>query len=275
MRIAFKSAFFLFFLIFYVDGLFSTHKVRQNTINVYDVVVYGGSSGGVMAAVRAARMGKSVILIEPTNHLGGMTTSGLGFVDANKPKLIGGLAYEYFHRVWQCYQNDSAWVWELKCEIPDQHGPYDPSLQAIWTLEPHVAENIFNQMVQEQTIVVLKKQRLNQIKGLVYRNRKIAALVLESGMKIRGRMYIDATYEGDLLAAANVSYIVGREPNALYNEKYNGVQYNISATSPLTRISPYKSPVILQVAFCLMFIPSKCFKGREIHCFRLMDIACA
>src|SRR5438874_13773334 len=81
---------------------------------IYDVVVYGGNSGGVMAAIQVARMGKTVALIEPSKHLGGMTSGGLGWVDVGEPKTIGGLGREYFHKVWIYYQNEANWKWEKK-----------------------------------------------------------------------------------------------------------------------------------------------------------------
>ncbi len=231
---------FLLVIIFiFPQGVFSIQSKYQHPPGVYDVVVYGGSSGGVMAAVQAARMGKSVILIEPSKHLGGMTSSGLGFVDANKPRLIGGLTREYFHRVWFHYQKNSNWVWEPKHDIPDQHGPYNSADQVMWTVEPHVAEMTFCKMIQELDIVVLMKQRINRAQGVIKKGEQIVSLLLESGLQIRGRVFIDASYEGDLMAAAAVSFVVGRESNAEYNEKYNGVQYNISPTSPLLKIDPF------------------------------------
>ena len=207
-----------------------------------DLVIYGGSSCGLIAAVQAARMGKSVIVIEPTKHLGGMTSNGLGWVDANKHQLIGGLTKEYFHRVWEYYQNDSAWIWEPKHPLSDQRGPYNPASLLMFVLEPHVAEKIFNDMVDDEKIAVLLEQRLDLSKQTLNKHNKISAIYLESGLKIRGQIFIDASYEGDLMAAAGVSYTIGRESNALYNEIHNGIQYNINPQSPLVKISPFTIP---------------------------------
>ena len=104
----------------------SSESNPQKKMEVYDIVVYGGTSGGVMAAVQAARMGKKVVLIEPGVHLGGLTSGGLGWVDVGNPKTIGGLAREYFHRVWKHYQDDAAWKWEKKHKMQGQHAPLAP-----------------------------------------------------------------------------------------------------------------------------------------------------
>ena len=121
-------------------------------MDVYDIVVYGGTSGGVIAAVQAARMGKTVALIEPGLHLGGLTSGGLGFVDVGKPETIGGLAREYFHRVWKYYQDDTAWKWEKKHEMPGQHAPLAPQDETMWIVEPSLAERLFDQMATEANV---------------------------------------------------------------------------------------------------------------------------
>ncbi|QJB30764.1 FAD-dependent oxidoreductase [Chitinophaga oryzae] len=208
--------------------------------DAYDVVVYGGTSGGVMAAVQAARMGRTVALIEPGKHLGGLTSGGLGWVDVGDPKTIGGLAREYFHRVWKHYQDDAAWKWEPKHKMAEQHAPLPPDDQTMWIVEPSVAERLFDQMAEEARVTVVKNERLDRRTGVKMKNGKITAVTMESGRVFQAKMFIDATYEGDLMAAANVSYVVGREPNSRYREVNNGIRPLPAAGRFPDGIDPYR-----------------------------------
>jgi len=167
----------------------------------YDVVVYGGTSGGVIAAVKVARMGKSVVLIEPGRHLGGLSSGGLGATDIGNKQAIGGMSREFYRQVGAAYGQDEA-----------------------WTFEPHVAEEVFNSLVRAAKVPVVFGERLDLSDGVKKNGTRVAAIVMESGRTFRGRMFIDATYEGDLMAKAGVSYRVGREGNAVYGETLNGVQ---------------------------------------------------
>ncbi len=204
----------------------------------FDIVVYGGTSAGVTAAVQAARMGKTVVLIEPGKHLGGLTSGGLGWVDVGNPQTIGGLAREYFHQAWQHYQDDAAWKWEKKRKMGGQHAPLPPNDQTMWILEPSVAERLFDQMAGEAKVTVVRNERLNRKTGVKQEGRKIVSIAMESGRVFHARMFIDATYEGDLMAAAGVSYFVGREPNSRYKETINGVRPDPLA-GRLPKIDPY------------------------------------
>jgi hypothetical protein len=195
----------------------------QDRIDVYDIIIYGGTSSGVIAAIQAARMGKSVAVIEPGKHLGGLTSGGLGWVDVGNPNTIGGLTREYFHRVWKHYQDEDAWKWEKKREMSGQHAPLPPDDQTMWILEPSVAERLFDQMANEVNVSIVRNERLNRENGVKMEGEKIVSIGMESGRVFQARMFIDATYEGDLMAAAGVSYTVGREPNSQYNETINGI----------------------------------------------------
>jgi hypothetical protein len=190
----------------------------------YDIVVYGGTSGGVMAAVQAARMGKTVALIEPGGHLGGMTSGGLGLVDVGNPGTIGGLGREYFHHVWAHYQDDANWTWEKRRKLPEQHGPLPADDQTMWIVEPAIAERLFDGMAAEAKVEVVRHERLERKHGVTMAGQRIVSIAMESGRLFEGRMFIDATYEGDLMAAAGVSYVVGREGNARYQETLNGIR---------------------------------------------------
>lgn len=193
----------------------------------YDVVVYGGTSSGVMAAVQACRMGKSVVIVCPDKHLGGLSSGGLGWTDTGDKSVIGGLAREFYHRVWRHYQHDAAWRWESR-ESYGNKGQGTPAMdgefRTMWIFEPHVAEAVFEEYVREYAIPLHRDEWLDRENGVVKEKGRIESITMLSGNTYRARMFIDATYEGDLMAAAGVSYHVGREANAVYGETINGVQ---------------------------------------------------
>jgi hypothetical protein len=196
----------------------------------YDVVIYGGTSAGVMAAVQAKRMGKTVIIVAPDKHLGGLSSGGLGFTDTGNKAVIGGLAREFYHRVWQHYDEASAWTWQQKSEYGNkgQGTPaVDGAQRTMWIFEPHVAEKIFEDLVRENALTVLRDEWLDRARGVKKDGARIAAITMLSGKSFVGKMFIDATYEGDLMAAAGVSHHVGREANAVYGETLNGVQVGV------------------------------------------------
>lgn len=186
---------------------------------LYDVVVYGGTSGGVAAAVQVRRMKKSVLLIEPSEHLGGLTSGGLGATDIGNKVAIGGLSREFYRRIKAHYQENAAWNWEAK-EKYLRGGQED----AMWTFEPHVAEQIYRELVCEHDVEVVYGERLDLKRGVRKESGRIVSLQMESGKQVRGCYFIDATYEGDLMALAGVQYTVGREANVTYKETLNGVQ---------------------------------------------------
>ncbi|HSW87386.1 MAG TPA: FAD-dependent oxidoreductase [Rhabdochlamydiaceae bacterium] len=217
---------FIYCLLGLIVGIINQASAIVN--DVYDVVIYGGTSAGVIAAHQVSRMGKTVALIEKSHHLGGMTTSGLGYIDVNNAQRVGGLTQEYFHRVWRYYQNDSAWIWEAKHPMKGQYGNPWFDEEMMWVVEPHVAEQIFTDMIHAAGIHVAFGERLDRKHGVVKSGQRIVKITMESGRSFSGKMFIDATYEGDLMALADVSYIVGREPNSRYNEIYNGLKPNFN-----------------------------------------------
>ncbi|MDR3229032.1 MAG: FAD-dependent oxidoreductase, partial [Puniceicoccales bacterium] len=195
-----------------------------------DIVIYGGTSAGIAAAVQAKRMGKSVIIVEPTERIGGLTTGGLGATDIGNKRVIGGISREFYKAVRKHYADPAAWKWQ-------KPGTYKSSGQAataqgeeaMWTFEPSVALKIYEDWVRRDGIEVVRRERLQRSSaGVVFagggNGRRLAAIRTESGREFRGKMFIDATYEGDLLALSGVSYTVGREANAQYGETLNGVQ---------------------------------------------------
>ena len=207
----------------------------------HDIVVYGGTSAGVSAAVAAARAGRSVVLIEPTQHLGGLSSSGLGATDIGNKRAIGGIAREFYRRVRSHYDDRAAWKWERRDEFAG-HGQRSDE-DASWTFEPHVAEKVFEDLIAQQRIEVVRGERLDLQRVVTVVDRRIRAIEMESGRRFEGSYFIDATYEGDLLARAGVSYHVGREANSRYGETLNGVQSaNATKHQFRQRVDPYVRP---------------------------------
>lgn len=190
--------------------LLSLASFAADTVET-DVCIYGGTSGGVAAALQAARAGKSVALVEPYRHLGGMTASGLSAVDIGDPRSVGGIAREYFTRLVARYGKTLNW----NSEYVNTGGAY--------SIEPHTAELVFNEMLQDAKVSVFYNAKLSSVrKG----GPRIAEMHTEDGRIFRAKMFIDTTYEGDLMAAAGVSYTVLREGNAKYGERLNGIHYH-------------------------------------------------
>jgi FAD-dependent oxidoreductase family protein len=178
----------------------------DNNVNTqYDVIVYGGTASGVMAAVAAAREGLKVAILEPKQHLGGMVSGGLSATDVGRKSVIGGYVKELYRRAGSYYQ------------VPAKDS-------IAWFPEPHVAEKMINDMVKEANVAVFFKHRLKEKGGVKKENGKIAAITMENGAVFTAPVFIDATYEGDLMAFAGVSYAVGREAQSLYNEYSAGIR---------------------------------------------------
>jgi len=192
-----------------------------------DIIIYGGTSAAITAGVQAVRMKKSVIIVSPDKHLGGLSSSGLGFTDTGDKSVIGGLAREFYHRVYLHYQNNTAWQWQKK-EAYGNKGQGTPAMdgsnRTMWIFEPHVAEQIMEDFVKEYRLTVHREQFLDRKNGVSMNKANISSITTLSGRKYIGKAFIDATYEGDLMAAAKVSYHIGREANATYGETWNGVQ---------------------------------------------------
>jgi hypothetical protein len=207
----------------------------------FDIVVYGGTSGGVAAAVQAARMGKSVVLIEPGKHLGGLTSGGLGATDIGNKAAIGGIAREFYQRIRKHYDEEASWKYEKKADFKGTG--HDAKEDTAWTFEPHVAEKVFNDLVKEHKVVVVFSQRLDLKNGVKMDGTRIVSVTMESSENYAGKVFIDATYEGDLMAKAGVSYHVGREANKTYGETLNGIQVkNATHHQFVKKIDPYVKP---------------------------------
>ncbi len=182
-------------------ALLGTLSMAPASVVNSDICVYGGTSGGVMAAVAAARLGKSVALVVVNNHVGGMSSGGLGVTDRGNTASIGGLAAEFYSRVGQAY------------------GATNP----VYFFEPHVAENTFLQMLAGAVVPIYTNQ---QLASVTLSNLVIQQLTMADGTIYRAKEFIDTTYEGDLMAMAGVSNTVGREAAATYGESLAGVTVN-------------------------------------------------
>ncbi|MCB1020061.1 MAG: FAD-dependent oxidoreductase [Acidobacteria bacterium] len=186
-----------------------------------DLVVYGGTAGGVATAVSAAREGLDVILLEPRDHLGGMLTGGLSESDIGKREVLGGIALEFFWRVGQAYQ-----VSRQRNEVA-------------WNFEPHVGEQVLREMLQQAGVRVLYRHRLREKGGVRKQGLRVAAITTEDGTQFEAKVFADCSYEGDLMAQAGVRYTWGRESTAEYGESLAGVRDRTPKHQWLVDVSPY------------------------------------
>ena len=182
----------------------------------YDLVVYGGTSAGVVAAVQAAGMGKSVVLIEPGKNLGGLSAGGLGDTDIGNKAAIGGLSHEFYRKLGRHYGKPEA-----------------------WRFEPGVAAREFNALIEQAKVPVFFGQRLAAVRK---EGARITEITTQKGDTFSAKMFIDATYEGDLMAKAGVAYVVGREANSVYGESLNGIRSTTPMHQFIVPVDPYVKP---------------------------------
>ena len=214
----------------------------------YDLVIYGGSPAAITAAVKAKDMGLEPVIVSPKTHLGGLSVSGLGFTDSGNTSAIGGLAREFYRRIYRAYQDPSAWRWQKKEDftaVGQGTKAMDDAERTMWTFEPHVAESVFAAWLAEKGVKVCRGEFLDREKGVERKNGRIVSITTRTGKTYAGRYFIDATYEGDLMAAAGVAYRVGREGNDEYGETWNGNQVGVLHHGHHFRnwkVSPYRVP---------------------------------
>ena len=241
-----------FYLILLIAGLMGLTGCKESgeetkPIATADIIIYGGTSAAISAAVEAKRSGKSVIVVSPDIHLGGLSSGGLGYTDTGDKSVIGGLAREFYHRVWQHYNTTEAWNWQKKEEYGNKGQgtiAMDGENRTMWIFEPHVAEKVFEDLVAEEQIRVDHDEWLDRKNGVEMKDGNIVSITTLSGKKYSGKMFLDTTYEGDLMAAAGVSYHVGREGKEVYGEEWNGVQTGVLHHKHwfASDISPYVVP---------------------------------
>jgi len=222
------------------------NKENQSTLSA-DVVVYGGTSAAVTAAVQVAQMGKTAIIVCPEIHMGGLSASGLGYTDTGNKAVIGGLSREFYHRLYRHYQKDEAWRWQKKSDygnVGQGNVAIDGEFRTMWIFEPSAAEEVFEDLIGEHKIQVFRDEWLDREHGVSMSEGAITSICTESGLRIKGKVFIDATYEGDLMASAGVSYTTGREGMDVYGERWNGIQLGVAHHGHRfsSRISPYILP---------------------------------
>jgi hypothetical protein len=237
-----------------------------------DIVIYGGTSAGVIAGIQAAKLGKKVIIVEAGQHIGGMAVEGLGGTDIDNQKeirnspAVGGLAREFYRRISLKYNRNGAF------DAIAANGTMNTGL---WRFESHVAEQVYDAWVKEARVTVLRGHRLKETGGVTMEKLKITAITCENGAVIKGKVFIDATYEGDLLAFAGLSFAVGREGNAKYRETTNGLQLDSKHKQLDKLIDPYVRPGDPSSGLIYGVQPTPAGKngdpddGIQGYCFRL------
>ncbi|WPP50427.1 FAD-dependent oxidoreductase [Catalinimonas niigatensis] len=230
-------------LAFFTLACSSTDSIQENNqSSEYDIVIYGATSGGIAAAIQASRMDKSVLLIEPYQRIGGMTTGGLGQTDIGNKSAIGGISREFYQNIRKYYEDSANWEWQDRQEYQDGgQTRTEEGEDAMWTFEPSAALDVYEEMIAAENIELVIGKKLNREEGVTKDGTSITQIEMEDGTTYRGKMFIDATYEGDLMAAAGVNYFVGREANSMYGETYNGVQLLEGHQFP-DGIDPYVTP---------------------------------
>jgi hypothetical protein len=220
----------------------ATISLRAEVIET-DICVFGGSSAGIVAAIQAKKLNKSVVLVEPGKYLGGLTTGGLGATDIGNKAAIGGLSREFYHRIAKHYAKDTSWNIDRREEYFSKRGSgqsaasnLDAADATMWTFEPKVARAVYDEWLKEHNVRVLREQRLKSVK---MDGARIVEITVENGNVFRAKMFIDCTYEGDLMAKAGVSYHVGRESNATYGETLNGICRETPKHQFTVAVDPY------------------------------------
>jgi hypothetical protein len=212
-----------------------------------DVVIYGGTSAAVSAAAECASLGMKVTVISPEKHLGGMTSSGLGFTDTGNKEVIGGIARRFYQLIYDHYADDKAWRWQPRSDYGNvgQGNPaIDGDKRTMWIFEPHAAEEAFEKLVSDPKIKILRDEWLDRENGVIKKDGRIKAIKTLSGKYFVADVFVDASYEGDLMAASGVKYTVGREACSVFNEIWNGVQKGVYHHGHWfkDKISPYVIP---------------------------------
>lgn len=249
-----SSAFVFRFFELTVAFLFISHQQvaatpqlieRESSTHEYDVVIYGNTVAAIAAAIQVVRMGKTAALVTPRSTIGGLTTSGLSWTDAKNGSAVTGIAREFYSKVYERYERNDLWVEEtrkqyLEKRIRAQPGPaIDETHKVQWTFEPKVAEAILEEWIKDEKIPVFRETAIKRSKdGVTKDGATITSMVSEDGTVFRGKMFIDAGYEGDLMAAAGVPFSVGRESREQYDESDAGVRVDIKSSH--LNIDPYR-----------------------------------
>jgi hypothetical protein len=203
-----------------------------------DVVIYGATAAGLTAAIQAARLGRDVVVVEASGHVGGMTTGGLSSSDVGKAWSIGGLASEFYTRVARAYG-------------PNERQAFGADGR-VFHFEPKLAQGVFDAWLREAGVELITNEPLDLAGGVVVKDGRIESIRSELGREFCGRIFIDASFEGDVMAKAGVSYTVGREPESQYGESLAGLRRGDRTPRPhytqgdkdhfTTAVDPYVKP---------------------------------
>lgn len=219
--------------------------VRDSAPAERDLVIYGSSPAALTAAIEAQRLGRTAVIVCPETRIGGLTTGGLGQTDIGNKSAFGGLALQFYRDVADWYKVDSHWKYEKRSAyIPDGQCAGSLGEDSMWTFEPSAALAILERWERENKLEIVRGEFLDRRPGGVVRDgSRIVAIKTLSGKIFRGKMFVDATYEGDLMAAAGVSYTVGREANSVYGETISGVERALAKNHQFNKgVSAYIKP---------------------------------
>lgn len=231
-------------LIFVFITIYSNQIYADDQQNSFDICVYGESASGVVSAIQGARLGKNVVLISKNQHVGGLATSGLTATDMNRNDMVGGIAREFYQRIYTYYLNPGVWKNQNRDEffiktLKRTYKGKNDERKMQWVYESKAAEKIMLDMLREAGVNLWFNERLKLKGGVKKKGKQITSILLESGKSVNAKVFIDASYEGDLLAKAGVSYTVGRESNDTYGETLNGYRINFEQGTDLSGIDPY------------------------------------
>ncbi len=210
-----------------------------------DVVIYGSSPAALTAAIEAQRHGRTAVIVCPETRIGGLTTGGLGQTDIGNKDAFGGLALQFYRDVADYYRSAANWKYEKREDyMPDGQCADSVAKDSMWTFEPHAALEILERWERQNRLRILRGEFLDRGKGgIAKKGARIVSFKTLSGKTFRGGMFVDATYEGDLMAAAGVSYTVGREANSVYGETISGVQRKLAKNHQFNKgVSAYVKP---------------------------------
>ncbi len=216
--------------------------------DAHDVVVYGETLAGISAAISAARLGKSVVLLSQTTHLGGVATAGLTATDMNRSAVIGGIAREFYGHIYDHYLQPSAWRGDDRADFFERskkrtYTGKNDALHMQWVYESRIAEKILADMLQRAGVTFIRRRLLAETADAVeLKDGRIIALLTTTGERYAALAFIDASYEGDLMARAGVSHFIGRESNAAFGETMNGIRPAGLVGTPTHSIDPWVRP---------------------------------
>ena len=213
----------------------------HSSFAAHDIVIYGSSPAAISAAVQAKRMGRSAVIVSPETRIGGLTTGGLGQTDIGNKSAFGGIALEFYRDVAKWYADPAHWTRQTSQEYkPEGQTAGTKGKDSMWTFEPSAALAILEGWEKRDGLDIRRNEWLDRAKGVEKRGGRIVSIKTLSGNVYRGKVFIDATYEGDLMAAAGVSYTVGREANSVYGETISGIEFREARSHQLKwYVSPY------------------------------------